>query len=373
MFEKNDLALFLIKLKQIKNKFWFYLLFQIFAWSILFVHQIVVSLVLGGFSWVRTIIVGMCSMIGFTLTHFYRWHVKKYRFFTRKVKFQLSFGILALCVFAFTSSLFSYSSSNYFIQNKIISIFNLRFLAIFFTWMLIYGIWLSAYHLFHFFEFTIERKIKLWEQEKQLQETEREILQLQFNPHFLFNTLNAIRSLLLSNVQMAQKGFSILNDLLIDGYLQKGFGLISIREEVKIVEQYLALEKLRFQDKIYFEIQVSKNLIDVQIPAGILLTLVENAVKHGDKKFNHIKIQVSHLNDCLELSVENTGLIKADENKIGGLGLHNLQKRMELYFDNKFDFLLVQHDKQVFAKIHIFKNFKIQENEIVHILPRMHE
>ena len=112
-------------------------------------------------------------------------------------------------------------------------------------------------------------------------------LKSQLNPHFLFNALNSIKALITEDPNQARNAINKLSNLLRRTLNTSGETLININEELDLVESYLALEKIRFEERLNYTIEADAKSSSQKIPPLMLQTLVENAVKHGIDKTLH--------------------------------------------------------------------------------------
>lgn len=132
------------------------------------------------------------------------------------------------------------------------------------------------------------------EELKRLQvESQRQLLQSKINPHFLYNSLNTIAAMAHENPDKTEQLALNLSGLFRTSLSMQGRSLIPVSEELRYVKQYLEIEKIRFEDRLEFEIDCPENLYTFQIPAFMIHILVENAIKHG----------VSHLSSDGKLKI----------------------------------------------------------------------
>ena len=110
---------------------------------------------------------------------------------------------------------------------------------------------------------------------------ELEALQAKVNPHFLFNTLNSIASLIAENPAAAESTVEKLSDLFRYTLQRSGGATVKLSEELDIVRSYLDIEKIRFGDRLQFSITCDKRLGEIEVPPLLVQTLVENGIKHG--------------------------------------------------------------------------------------------
>lgn len=187
------------------------------------------------------------------------------------------------------------------------------------------------------------------ELEHTLREAELKNLQAQIKPHFLFNTLNTISSLIMLGDN--EKGLTTLFALsnLLRHDLDHPDEMVSLREELHYTESYLLIQKNRFGEHLQVEIEVPEEFKDVQIPFLSLQPLVENACIHGlepKEGIGHLWIKGKKLANKLEVSVSDdgvgisprSGVLDLSENNpiIAGIGLRNVHKRLQLQFGNEF-------------------------------------
>ena len=207
------------------------------------------------------------------------------------------------------------------------------------------------YHLYRFTTIYQERKQRTLDAENQLQISELENLKKQLNPHFLFNALNSIKALTISDGKQARESIIQLSDLL---RLSLNLGeqqRATLGEELKLAKNYLALEKLRFDNRLVYEFIIEPDLDNVLIMPMSLNTLLENAVKHGIgqlKSGGKIIISASTDQGIVTIKVENSGSYdpKPKSNE-GGIGLDNLHKRLVLQYGEKASFTIKNEDKMV--------------------------
>ena len=211
------------------------------------------------------------------------------------------------------------------------------------------------YHLYRFFIIYQDRKQRTIVAENLLQISELENLKKQLNPHFLFNALNSIKALTLFDGVKARESIIQLSDLL---RLSLNLGeqqRATLSEELKLAENYLALEKLRFDNRLSYEFNIQNDLDNVLIMPMSLNTLLENAVKHGIgqlKLGGKIITSASTDKNVITITVENSGFYDPKpKSSCGGIGLENLYKRLELQFGNRASLTIENKDKMVVSII----------------------
>lgn len=225
-------------------------------------------------------------------------------------------------------------------------------LTIFITGIRIMAIWLLTYYGYHY----SQREINAVKNAARLEIIAKvaafNTLSAQLNPHFFFNALNSIKALIIENPKAARRAIDILSDLLRTSLYAGNENLVSLKTELALVKDYLELEKIRFEEKLNVCFETEKQLIDILVLRLSVHVLVENAIKHGiakSKNGGFIKIIVNQCNECISVSVENTGKLNDEMKK--GLGLNNLEERLQLQFGDKASFLLNQHTQETVIAI----------------------
>jgi len=183
---------------------------------------------------------------------------------------------------------------------------------------------------------------KLEEQERLLAEARLAALTSQINPHFLFNTLNSVSSLIRTNPDQARLMLVRLSKVL-RRLLRKHENFTALREELNFIEDYLAIEMTRFGDKLRFETEVAGETLDMLVPSMLLQPLVENSIKHGlssKVEGGTIRIRTRRSDSRLHLLVEDDGVGIA-EAKLAtlledGIGVSNVNERLKVLFGGDY-------------------------------------
>ncbi|MEY4928256.1 MAG: hypothetical protein RI894_2694 [Bacteroidota bacterium] len=191
--------------------------------------------------------------------------------------------------------------------------------------------------------FTIQIKLNA-SQAKQL-EAEMQLLKMQIQPHFLFNTLNNIYATNLTNHKDANEMIFQLADILRFVLESDKKQFIKLAEEMEIIENYVALEKLRLHD---CKVTITKtgNFEGFAILSLLLLPLIENAFKYGK---NRIQIQFEMQNNLFIFKCENEIISNAQRKYSGKMGLENVKKRLSLFYPNSHTFIAQDNADNVFA------------------------
>jgi len=172
----------------------------------------------------------------------------------------------------------------------------------------------------------------------QLKEQELHYLKKQIHPHFLFNTLNTIYGLSLKQSEHTPEIILKLSNLLDYILYQVDKPRISLKEELMHIEEYIALEKIRFKDTLKVEFNSAEVDEGIQVAPMLLIPLVENAFKHGEicNGYLEIRIDIKVTKQSLDFTIMNTILSTGRGEKDGGIGLENFRKRLDLNYSGGY-------------------------------------
>ncbi len=213
--------------------------------------------------------------------------------------------------------------------------------------LLIYGVIISASHAIEYYRKYHERTVHALELEKHLTEARLQALLRQLKPHFLFNTLNGIASLMHSDVDAADRMLVRLSELLRLTMHHPGQPLTKLSEEIAFIEKYLEIERIRFRDRLTVAIDVDPTALDIEVPSLILQPLVENAIRHGlepQARPGHLDITVRRAAEILVLVVrDNGGGQPPGGFTREGIGLGNTRERLRELYGDRHTFTLANH------------------------------
>lgn len=233
--------------------------------------------------------------------------------------------------------------------------FNLNAADILVAGIRLMAIWLLAYHLYHYAKREIRLSVENARLELSFKQSQLDRLSAQLNPHFLFNALNTIKSLVYTRPDGAGRAIDLLSELLRSGLYKGNAMLIGLNEEIALVRDYLELEGLRMEERLQYELDIDVSLPGVMVPRLCIQTLVENAVKHGialEKHGGRIDVVIGEQNGELTIRVLNSG--KLGEHKtVEGIGLRNLKERLDLSYQQLASFRLYELEQKVCAEIKI--------------------
>ena len=217
------------------------------------------------------------------------------------------------------------------------------------------GLWFLFYHLIISNSESHLKAVALAQSETDLKTAELSNLKNQLNPHFLFNAINSIKALTLSDPHLARNALTELSQLLRTSLTIGNEQLVTLETEVSFVKDYLFLEKIRYENRLNYSFDIDKNSLNVKIPPMSLQLLVENAIKHGigkSKAGGVILIESNLEVNTFRLSVLNSGKLKTNPSPNStGVGIKNLQKRLFFNFQENAIFKVSEENNQVIASI----------------------
>jgi len=179
--------------------------------------------------------------------------------------------------------------------------------------------------------------------EAQLALAHLEVLKMQLQPHFLFNTLNAISALMHRDVDAADRMISLLSDLLRFSLEKDNRHQVSLQSELEFLNRYLAIEKIRFRDRLKVDEDIDASCLRAQVPRLILQPLVENSIKHGiamRSAAGRIGIRARRQGGRLDLQVSDDGPGLPGAKITEGVGLANTRARLEQIYGKDHHFEL---------------------------------
>jgi two-component system, LytTR family, sensor histidine kinase AlgZ len=223
--------------------------------------------------------------------------------------------------------------------------------------------------LFNVFFVAMLRFVEDWfEAEARKKESENEkliaelrFLKAQINPHFLFNTLNNLYALAFSNSPNTTIVIDKLSQMMRYMIYDSNYPKISLNKEIDYMNNYISLEKLRLNHEIPIEFKTIGSTEGVQIVPLILIAFLENAFKHGvnnNATNAWIKITLELSGKACVYTVENSKLPPIMEKKEGkqGIGLQNVQRRLELSYPNQYDLSVEDHETAYFVQLNLDLN-----------------
>lgn len=335
-----------------------YWLCQIFGWGAFVVYELVNYIGLGLFSFENALLISLAAPLGISITHAYRsvasrWKLLEMPFLKMSllaliavfVLSALLFGGLTLVTAAMSSDKINWAdiTPNYFFMSVL-------------NWSRYVFVWVLIYHLYGLMERINRTRLDQLSFENQLKNVELQNLKAQLNPHFLFNALNSVKALTHSDPRRAGDAVTLLSDLLRYSLNYEKQTVVPLSDEIEVVRDYLALEKIRFNQRLDYTLNIDPAAEQWPIPPVLLVTLAENAIKHGIAQLINggtVQVCAQVENDHLALEVRNTGKYAPNPDR-EGIGLTNIRRRLEMLYSGSSVFDITNVDQNtVMVKVKI--------------------
>jgi len=343
-----------------KKRSWFWPV-QITCWLLIGFLNWLVQFSSGSFSTLNLTlnITGMCAG-GLVVTSLYRAYFQKR-------KNGLEINAVKLVAFLFASAFVQAAGWLLililmmlpFTGYKIVSITPILFqivplAGIMLAWDAVY----LGYHLIRQYHIT---EVEKWQLEAEVRQAQLGTLRAQINPHFMFNALNNIRALILEDPQLARQMLTKFSEIFRHALQHADGKEIKVIDEIHLLEQYLDLLKIQYEERLQYTIHADESILQVVIPPMILQLLVENAVKHGialQASGGLIAVNIKDRDDIISLSVTNTGNLqnRSSLEESLGIGLANVKQRLRLLYGDRAELNMEQQREFVVVTIDIKSN-----------------
>lgn len=321
--------------------------FQIIAWCAWVTNETLLYINLFGWKWEWMISAVLNVIFGISITHYYRYLNEKHQWLNRKSSFVVRTQVIAIGGIAFLLTLFNIFIDHFILQTNFQMYLNAFYLLqVFFNFSKPVSIWILIYYFYQNSQKQLVMQRKNDQLELTVQESEGRILRAQMNPHFVFNALNSIKALILENPKKARESINNLSKLLRSSLLTERKKTIPLSEEMETILEYLELEKIRYEERLTYSIEIQDACKNIQVPPMLIQTLVENGIKHGISQTiagGTIQIKGICKENHAEISVQNPGKLNEDileDDK--GVGLENSKFRLKLLFGDKAEISLHQ-------------------------------
>lgn len=334
------------------------------AWMLIIGIQTFALVQLFDFNWIYAVVDGLVYgalfyIFGIGLWFFIRFQeIKKHKVVTVLIEHGSSL-IIIVSIWVISGI---YMLSAIFNENQEIK----EFLWESMTWrylngFLMYIVLILFYYLNSYYSHIQQRQKKENDLLRTLKDTEINLLRSKLNPHFLFNSLNSLYALIQIQPEKASDMMLELSDYLRFSLNQDYKKMIPLEDEMKNLERYLSIEKMRFGEKICFEKTWKEECKDMMIPALILQPLMENAIKYGlQGNIEQVKITLNcqKEQDQMYLELVNNFDEKTAARKGSGTGLYTVRKRLEILFKQFHLFKVEKKDSTFRVRLIIPQNIK---------------
>lgn len=194
-----------------------------------------------------------------------------------------------------------------------------------------------------------EEKLKRIEVEKASVQTELKLLQSQMEPHFLFNTLSNVLSLIETDPGRASRMLEAFTSFLRSSFLTARHTTVTLSQEMDVVRNYLAVFDVRMGDRLRYVIDFPDQLKEFPIPPLLIQPLVENAIKHGlepSPRGGEVAVRASQEGAVVRIVVADSGVGLSEKASGAGIGLENIRKRLDLAYNSRGRLMLEENSPQ---------------------------
>jgi len=315
-----------------KNLYW---ICQIGGWLLFVLFNSLLIKLNGGFNINVAKSLSILLVLGIISSHQYRnviirlgWlKMNLLRLLPRVIIVTLAFAIIVEILQFSTEWLIGIANPQFYNASNITyNVFQIALLLFF---------WSIIYFLFHYIENYKKAEIENLKWEASINEIELNKLKSQLNPHFMFNAMNSIRALVDENPLKSKDAITQLSNILRNTLQMGKNKVISFEEELKIVNDYLALETIRYEERLKTSVNIHEESKQFHVPPLMIQTLVENGIKHGISKLTAggtLGINTDVRDEKLFVSIRNSGQIKAAPETDSGFGLKNTLQRLQLLY-----------------------------------------
>lgn len=327
------------------NRYW---TFQFMGWGLFVLINLFFAFTLNTFGEAVLLGVIFYTEMGIIITHLMREVIHRTGVLMKPLKQQIISFVTLTIVFAFLLSC---------VGSPFESVYHLRIdkdgnevpywsllLNNFLTLFPLLLLWNGFYFMYHFIAKMRKQELDTIKLEALVRQLELQTIKAHINPHFIFNALNSIRALIDENPARARKAVTELSNILRSSLSAEKVETVTLGDELKIVKDYLALENMRFEDRLKVEFEVDENTLSQPVPPMMLQTLVENAIKHGiskQMKGGVVKVISDFKSQYHELVVQNTGILNGYIHS-KGFGLSSTRDRLNFMYGDRAKFEIRQ-------------------------------
>lgn len=290
---------------------------------------------------------GFFVELGVIVSHGMRETIKRYGILLRPENQQMALLLVLTLLFAVVLSLAETAFETAY-QLRMMKGEPLSFRIVYFynlsSGFVLLFIWNCIYFMYHYIAKSRKQQMATLQLEGLVKELELKTIKAHINPHFIFNALNSIRALIDENPVRARTAVTELSNILRSSLRAEKGETVPFGDELQIIKDYLALEYMRFEDRLQVEYEIDEESLGQTVPPMMLQTLVENAIKHGISK--QVRGGVVRIVSVVRpnyhlLSVQNTGHLNGYRNN-EGFGLASTQDRLHLLYGERARFEIKQ-------------------------------
>ncbi len=313
-------------------------------------------------TWQRILVWIFLGMLGILFTHILRLVIRKKNWLNLPLKNTIPRVLIAsiitgIIIYAlvFTASYLAgtFRQDEYNIARVIAGITNTSILIL---------LWNLIYFVIHYMENYKKKEIESLIWEAAVKDYELKTLKSQLNPHFMFNAMNSIRALIEEDPESAKVAITKLSNILRYSLQMERMERVPLEDEIETVKNYLDLERIRFEDRLKYKLDIDKSTQKIEIPPMMIQTLVENGIKHGVAKRTEggeiqlkSKMLTTSNGSKLKIEIRNSGHFSEEQLKSSnGFGVSNTKHRLNLLFGDDAHFSIMnENGNTVLAEIEI--------------------
>lgn len=328
-------------------------MYQLFGWGVFCLVNVFFAVTFGHFDSIFQKALLLFLVLGLVLSHLMRYSIRVTKVLSWPIRKQIvGFLVITFC-FALLASVIESPLLQYFKllrvrDGQVITLPKL-ILSNLMSSFIFFFMWNCIYYIYHYVEKSRRQQMDTLKLESLVKELELKTIKAHINPHFIFNALNSIRALVDENPLRARTAITELSNILRSSMQAEKLETVPLHRELDIVKDYLALEQIRFEERLQVQMEIDEDTLDQPIPPMMLQTLVENAIKHGISKEMEggtIRIISDFVDDHHELVVRNSGQLKGKLTNSTGFGLKSTEDRLNLLYQGKASFQIRNYDLQ---------------------------
>lgn len=338
-----------------KNLYW---ISQTSGWGLFIIVNLLIISSFESVPFNRIVLWILLGIYGVSFTHFYRLYLKKHNWANLPLKkiipkvLTASFAvglIIYIPVFISGHLLGVEREPQHLTASIIAGILNISIVVL---------VWSLIYFAIHYFENSKIAEIETLIFEAAVKDFELKTLKAQLNPHFMFNAMNSIRALIEEDPQNAKDAITKLSNLMRYTLKIERTETVPLADELRTIQDYLDLEKIRFEERLNYKIHSTSDADRIEIPPMMVQTLVENGIKHGISQITeggNLDIDAKIIDSTLMIEIRNSGKFDEESLKIShGFGVSNTKHRLALlYGENASLILNNENNNTVLAKLKI--------------------
>ncbi len=313
-------------------------------------------------TWQRILVWIFLGLLGIVFTHLLRRVIRKNNWLNLTLKKTIPRVItssivvgLIIYIFVFAASYFAgtFEEDEFNVARIISGIVNISVLIL---------LWNLIYFVVHYMENYKKKEIESLIWEAAVKDYELKTLKSQLNPHFMFNAMNSIRALIEEDPDSAKVAITKLSNILRYSLQMERMERVPLEDEIETVKNYLDLERIRFEDRLRYNLDIDRSTQKIEIPPMMIQTLIENGIKHGVAKRTEggeIQLKSTLLSNSngskLRIEIRNSGRFSEEQLKNShGFGVSNTKHRLNLLFGDDAHFTIKnENGDTVLAEVEI--------------------